>query len=264
MIEASRLNKSALARRLGISRSSLYHRSHKQEKDWRLKQHIEAVLHDHPSYGHRRIALALRLNKKRIRRVMKKFGLKPYRRRGKRYKKIKDFSLKYPNLLLTIIPSYRHQVWVSDFTYLGFHGTTVYVGTVLDIWGREIVGVSVLTTHSTHLVIQALWNALLHHPRPEIFHSDNGAEYEALAFRSIVTQLGIRISRSRPRSPWENGYQESFYSQFKVELGDPNRFSSLGELVAEIYRLIHYYNTQRIHSALRMAPRQFSRSLLVS
>jgi len=43
---------------------------------------------------------------------------------------------------------------------------------------------------------------------------------------------------SRKSSPWENGYQESFYSQFKVDLGDPSRFESLGELIAEIFRLI--------------------------
>ena len=96
-----------------------------------------------------------------------------------------------------------------------------------------------------------------------MFHSDNGSEYQAATFRSLLDEFGIRISRSRPRSPWENGYQESFYSQFKVELGDPNRFSSLGELVAEVYRLIHYYNTSRIHSARRMAPRQFMQKLLV-
>jgi len=63
---------------------------------------------------------------------------------------------------------------------------------------------------------------------------------------------------SRKASPWENGYQESFYSQFKVDLGDPNSFESLGELVAEIYRLIFVYNYFRIHSKLKMRP-QFLR-----
>jgi transposase InsO family protein len=66
------------------------------------------------------------------------------------------------------------------------------------------------------------------------------------------------ISRSRPGCPWENGYQESFYGKFKTDLGDPNRFDTLGELVAEIYRTVWYYNHERIHSALRMPPRQFA------
>jgi hypothetical protein len=59
------------------------------EKDWQLKIQIEQVLHDNPSYGHKRIATELKVNKKRIRRVMKLFGLKPYRRRGKKLRKKK-------------------------------------------------------------------------------------------------------------------------------------------------------------------------------
>lgn len=97
-----------------------------------------------------------------------------------------------------------------------------------------------------------------------IFHSDNGSEYEASLLRSILIEFGIQISRSRPACPWENGYQESFYSQFKVELGDPSRFASLGELVAEIYRAVHYYNTVRIHSALRLSPQAFANRLLTA
>ena len=52
------------------------------------------------------------------------------------------------------------------------------------------------------------------------------------------------ISRSRPGCPWENGHQESFYDKFKVDLGDPNRFKTLGELVAEIYRTVWDYNNK--------------------
>lgn len=261
MVE-SKGSKVALAHHLGVARSTLYYRPKKLARDWSRKQAIETVLHDHPSYGSRRLSLVLSWNRKQVRRVMRKFGLKPYRRRGRKYRKIKDYSVKYPNLLLTMTPSFPHHIWVSDFTRLGFHGRGLHLATVMDIYTRQVVGVSVLTIHTAQLTIQALWSALLHHPRPEIFHSDNGSEYQAAVFRSLVNELGIRISRSRPRSPWENGYQESFYSQFKVELGDPNRFASLGELVAEIYRLVHYYNTRRIHSDLRMAPQQFMQKLL--
>ena len=44
---------------------------------------------------------------------------------------------------------------------------------------------------------------------------------------------------SRPGCPWENGYQESFYNQFKLDSGDPDRFNTLEELVYNIYRTIH-------------------------
>jgi len=63
---------------------------------------------------------------------------------------------------------------------------------------------------------------------------------------------------SQKGAPWENGYQESFYSQFKVDLGDPNRFTTLGELVYAIYQTIHSYNHSRIHTKLKMPPAVFA------
>jgi putative transposase len=101
-------------------------------------------------------------------------------------------------------------------------------------------------------------SALQNNSRPLIFHSDNGSEYNSEVFKEALSTLGILISRSKPGCPWENGYQESFYSQFKVDLGDPSRFRNVGELVYEIYQTIYKYNNSRIHSALKMSPVQFA------
>jgi len=54
------------------------------------------------------------------------------------------------------------------------------------------------------------------------------------------------------------GYQESFYGKFKTDLGDPNRFGTLGEIVYEIYWTIWEYNNTRIHTSLKMSPREFA------
>lgn len=246
------------ARLLGIARSTLFYRKKRPDRDWQLKCLIEAVLREFPSYGYRRLSLHLRINTKRIRRVMHMYGIKPYRRRGKRWRKPKKQNVSYPNHLMTVIPSFPHHAWVADFTHLAFHEKKISVATVMDVFTRDIVGLSVATKHGTMLVTQALCTALHNHQRPRIFHSDNGVEYNAHSFRELLTSLNIVISRSRKGCPWENGYQESFYDKFKVDLGDPNRFDTLGELVAEIYRTVHRYNTVRIHSALKMSPRQFA------
>jgi len=78
-----KVNKSQQARLLGVSRQLLYYRHKKPPKDWKLKIKIEETLREHPSYGHKRLAVHLKINKKRILRVMKLFGIKPYRKRGK-------------------------------------------------------------------------------------------------------------------------------------------------------------------------------------
>jgi transposase InsO family protein len=221
---------------------------------------MEEVLHDHPSYGARRLGQALGVNRKRMQRVMRIYGVKPYRRHGKKYKKSKT-ERHFPNLLLGIMPSYPNHVWATDFTELIFHGKKVYVSTILDLFTRQLMGIHVGTRKGSPLTIQTLANALFHHPRPTIFHSDNGREYEAKAFIALLERYGITISRSRPGSPWEDGYQESFYDKFKMDLGDPNRFRTLGELVAEIYRTVWEYNHTRIHSALKMPPSAFAEKI---
>lgn len=249
-----------LARSLGISRASLYYVSTKEQKDWVLKTRIEMLWREPgcAGYGSRRIAKELSLNRKRIQRIMCTYDIRPYRRRGRKWHTKKAISVHYPNLLHITIPSYPDHVWASDFTELWIKNTTAYVATVIDLYTREIKGIAVSIRKGAPLTLQALYGALLNHPRPDIFHSDNGREYDAKAFIAVLDELNIHISRSHPGCPWENGYQESFYDKFKVELGDPNRFNSIGELVAEIYRTIWAYNHRRIHSALKMAPKQFA------
>lgn len=253
------MNKRTLAQELGISRSTLYYKNKQETKDWHTKQLIESVLSDKPSYGHKRIAWALGINKKRVLRVMKLFGIKPYRRRVKKWKKAsKSEDVSYPNLLKTEVPLGAGDIWVSDFTHVVYKGAWIYIATILDIYTRECVGVSVLTTHATILVSGAFLNAILHKPPPRIIHSDQGSEYKSREYTSLVESRGTKVSMSAAGCPWENGYQESFYDKFKVDLGDPNRFESLGELVVEIYKTLHTYNTTRIHTALRMSPLEFA------
>lgn len=259
MTQESTTPKVLRARALGVSRGSLYYRSTKPEKDWALKAQIEEVLRIHHAYGSRRLALHLKLNRKRIKRVMRKYGIKPYRRRGRRWKKTTNIKVQYPNLLMTTYPAYEHHIWAADFTYLSFHGRFVYVGTVIDLYTRKIVGLSVYTTHAVQLTLSAFLSGIHANPRPLILHSDNGSEYNALVFKEALCSVGTQISRSAPGCPWENGYQESFYSQFKVDLGDPNRFKTIGELVLAVYQTVHTYNHTRIHSALKMSPVQFAR-----
>ena len=254
------LTKSKLAQQAGCSRSSLYYRKKQPLKDWRLKVKIEDALHDHPGYGHKSLADHLKIGKGKILRVMKIFGLKPYRRRGKRrWKKAGKPQIVLPNLLQNekILPSRPHHIWASDFTEFLWKGKRVYLATILDLFTREIVGFSVMLSHSTFLIANALLMALWQRPPPELLHSDQGSEYTSKGYVDLVQLFGIKISMSHVASPWENGYQESFYSHYKVDFGDPNRFESLGELIYAVYQSIHYYNRDRIHSSLKMSPKSY-------
>lgn len=258
----TKLTKTELAVQLGVSRSSLYYERTLPVKDLALKEQIEAVwAGDFPSYGHRRLALALGVNKKRIRRVMRVFNIQPPRRRVAKPVKLDDqgkVPAPYPNLVKHFCPLRPNVVWVTDFTYLWFRGRWLYVATVEDMFTREVLGWAVSRAHDTALVFDALTLAYQNQGQwPRYHHSDQGSEYDSMTYLNVLEGNGVQISMSKKASPWENGYQESYYNQFKVDLGYLDQFDSLGELVAAIARTIYLYNTRRIHTSLKMAPSQF-------
>jgi len=191
---------------------------------------------------------------------MKLFGLKPQRRR-KRLNKPQDFGqapMAIPNLVQGIIINAPNQVWVSDFTYLPYYGRFVYLATLEDIFTRQVIGWEVSVRHNTDLVAQALLNALKHYPAPQIAHSDQGSEYRSQIYLNLLKSCNIQPSMSEKASPWQNSHQESFYSGFKLELGHPECRPALGELIEAIAQQIHYYNNQRIHTALKCPPAVFA------
>jgi transposase InsO family protein len=259
----TKVNKTKLAKELGISRSSLYYKRKREETDLELKRQIEAVMVDHKDYGHKRIALELKMGHNRILRVMKKYGLKPYRRRRKAWIKKNDLGkvdTGIPNLVKPVLEGKllvkSNQVWCTDFTYLKYQSKFIYLATIIDLYTREIVGVNVSRFHNRFLVVGALEDAIIHFGTVEIVHSDQGSEYDSEDFIAFVKIIGAKISMSQKGSPWQNGHQESFFGHFKLEAGDLNRFDSLGELIEYIYQQIYYYNHKRIHSILKMTPEQ--------
>lgn len=261
--------KTALAKRLGISRSMLYYQHKRPVVDEELKRQIETVMTKHKAYGHKRIAMELKLNHKRIRRVMKKFGMKPYRRRSKIPRK-KDDEGKAPekntiNVYKLLCPVCPNVVWVSDFTYIKFQGRFIYPATIMDMFTREIIGIAVSRFHDRNLVMEAFMDAEAKTgTHPIYLHSDQGSEYTSGAYKIYVTGKQSILSFSDKGSPWQNGFQESFYQGFKVDLGETSQFETLGELIEAIYQTMYYYNNERIHTELKTNPVTFKKSFLNS
>ena len=254
-------SKAALARELGVSRQSLYYLPKLPAKDMALKANIEKVMADNAAYGHKRIALELGVNKKRALRVMRLFGLAPKRQRRKKPEKQKDIGvdpMDIPTRLQGLMVTGPNQVWVADFTYLPYQGKFVYLATVEDMFTRQICGWTVSVRHTADMVTEALLDALSRHLKPDIFHSDQGSEYRSDLFLGTLEREQITPSMSEQASPTQNGYKESFYSQFKLELGYPDCYETMGELVEAIAIQIHYYNTRRIHTTLKCAPNIFA------
>lgn len=152
---------SRLSAWFGLSRSGNYYQLKQISKDEQLKEQILSVLESNPGYGHRRIVLALGLGKRRVRRVMKLFGIKAYKRK-RSWRKRQDErrpGAGFPNLVKGICPIRPNLVWVTDFTYLRFKNSFIYLCTFMDLFTRQIVGWSLSVKHTKQLIINAFFDA---------------------------------------------------------------------------------------------------------
>jgi putative transposase len=151
--------------------------------------------------------------------------------------------------------------WVQDFTYLKFQGCWHYLAVVLDLKTRQITGWRLGTRHSSELTLSALLDALSKHDAPTILHSDRGSEYLSHKHQLLCEKMEITLSCSKPASPWQNGFMERFFGSIKPEIGKLTKYKDLSELHEGVALAIHYYNTKRIHTALKMSPVAYATSL---
>jgi putative transposase len=256
-------NKKLIANCMRINHKNIYHSSLKDEKDKIIKDEIKDVFITHPAYGHRRLALELKINHKRILRIMHKFNLKPPRLwYQKKFITQSDpaYLVSHTNLLKGIdMASIKiGDVWSSDLTYIKFMGKFIYLAIIQDIVSKEVVGFNLSYHHDSDLVLKTLKEAVLKTGRfPKIFHCDRGREFLSSDSISFLEKNRTKISVSDPGSPWQNSWSESFFSRFKMESGNLNRFEELGELIEYIFGYLNYYNTIRIHTVIKMSPYQF-------
>ena len=233
-----------------------------------VRDQINETFKIHSSYGHRRLAIELKYNKKRISRVMKKYGLKPPRLWYQK-KFITEADPKYGDQFSNLLKDVNvddlkvNEVWSSDLTYIKYKGEFIYLSAIKDLRSHQVVGAEIGSQHNADLVIKTLKQAYEKQKvMPRIFHSDRGKEFLNEQCITHCETHEVSISVSNPGSPWQNSQIESFWSRFKSESGNLNRFEDLGELTEYIYGYIQYYNHDRIITKLRMSPVHYKQQIL--
>lgn len=235
---------------------------------------------EHPFYGTRRLALHLGWNRKKARRIRILAGIVIPNANRKHRRRSGQPEISAPANILQRYAVFRNEArpqdgmnyadmtnsggWVQDFTHLRFGGEEHYLAVVLDLKTRQIVGWRLGLRHSSELTHEALLDALSKYPAPTILHSDQGSEYLSYKHQELCFRMEIQLSCSAKSSPWQNGFMERWFGNFKRELGRPAQFQDLPRLHEAIALHIHYYNTKRIHTALRMSPAAYAASLKVA
>jgi len=107
------------------------------------------------------------------------------------------------------------EAWVQDFTFIKHQNTFCYLAIVLSLKTREVVGWRMGTNHTSELTHSAVLDALSKHTSPAILHSDRGSEYLSYKHQLLCQRMEIRISASAKASPWQNGFMERWFGNFK-------------------------------------------------
>jgi transposase InsO family protein len=238
---------------------------------------LRAAHAEHPFYGVERLAIHLDWNQKKARRIRTLAGVVIARPGKKRHSSsapaeiaaapnaLKHFAVfrdeQRPQAGFSYAGMVHSGAWVQDFTHLRFMGEEHYLAVVLDLRTRQVVGWRLGTRHSSELTLAAVLDALSKHPSPTILHSDQGTEYLSYKHQELCARMEITLSCSTRASPWQNGFMERWFGNFKLELGNISRHRDLAQLHEAVALAIYYYNTKRIHSALKMSPAAYAATL---
>jgi len=264
---------------LRVGRTSFYKpKTRRSKADELAMEQLLAVHKDHPFYGVRRLSLELGWNPKKTRRIRNLSGIViPTASKKKRYGRSKKPDIAAPPNALKPFAVFKDELrpqdgmdysamvnaraWVQDFTYLWFDHSFCYLAVVLDLKTRQVVGWRLGANHSSELTYSALLDALSKHSPPAILHSDQGSEYLSYKHELLCQKMEIILSVSDKASPWQNGFMERWFGNFKLELGSLTQFSDIAEVHEAIALQIHYYNTKRIHTALKTTPQNYAANL---
>jgi len=250
----------------GVSRAGFYRYRPERpgpDPDMALRDALQRIALEFPSYGWRRMAAELRrrgwaVNHKRVYRLMREDNLLCLRRRKFVVTTDSDHGLPiYPNLARTLMLTGLDQLWVADLTYIRLAWEFVYLAVVLDAFSRREIGWAQDRTLEAELPGQALRMALARRrPAPGlVHHSDRGVQYASRDYTQMLHDHGIQISMSRKGNPWDNAACESFIKTLKYEEVYRTEYRDLAEARASIGAFLDkVYNQKRLHSALGYVP----------
>jgi len=257
-----------LSAAVGVSRATYYRQRIQQVQpadrgESERRQAIQRIALEMPTYGHRPMAAELQrqnlpTGRDRVLRYMREANLLCRRRRAFVATTDSKHSLRvFPNLARDLTLTEVDQLWVADITYIRLPRDFVYLAIVLDAFSRRVIGWALERHLMTELPLSALKMALATRQiKPGlVHHSDQGKQYAAADYVSLLFKHQIRISMSRTGNPYDNAKAERFMRTVKYEEVYLADYQTLTEARASISHFLEeVYNRKRLHSSLGYRP----------
>jgi len=241
---------------LELSRSSFYYRGREvSESELQQMRQIDEIHTQRPFYGSRRIRdwfedQGISVNRKRIQRLMRLMGIQALYPKKKTSRPGKGHKV-YPYLLTGLDINGSNQVWAADITYIPMAKGFLYLVAIMDWHSRKVLSWRLSNTMDDYFCLEALNEALQCYGKPEIFNTDQGAQFTSMDFTDILKQHDIAISMDGKGRWMDNIFIERLWRSLKYEEVYLKAYQGVAEARQGIQSWLQFYNSERRHQGLR-------------
>jgi putative transposase len=240
---------------LQVSRSGLYYEPVGQDPETlALMKRIDEIHLKWPFYGSRKVSLELRdegrtTNRKTTQRLMRLMDLESIAPKPNTSKPAPQHPV-YPYLLRNLEIDRPNQVWATDITYIPMSHGFAYLVAIIDWHSRYVLSWRLSNTLDTSFCLDALEEALERFPAPDIFNTDQGAQFTSDAFTGRLLAAGIRISMDGRGRCIDNIFVERLWRSLKYEEVYLHAYEDMREASTGIGSYMTFFNIKRKHQAL--------------
>jgi putative transposase len=243
------------ARLLGISRSNLYYRPVAASAgDLRQMRRIDELHLELPFAGSRMLRDMLmlegfRIGRKHVATLMRRMGIEAVYRKKNTSRPHPDHAV-FPYLLRCLAIDRPNQVWAADITYISMARGFVYLLAIIDWFSRKVLAWRLSNSMAADFCVEALEEALATFGAPEIFNTDQGAQFTGSPFISVLRAHDIRISMDGKGRWRDNIFVERLWKSVKYEEVYLHAYDTVASARSGLARYIAFFNTRRPHTAL--------------
>jgi len=239
-------------RLLDLSRSSVYYKPVEMApQDLLLMRLIDEQYLKTPFYGSRSMTLHLQrlgyqANRKRIQRLMRLMGLEAIYPKPKTSRPHPEHKI-YPYLLRDLNIDRPNQVWAADITFIPMARGFMFLVAVMDWYSRKVLSFRLSNTLDTDFCLEAVEEAVHLYGPPEIFNTDQGAQFTSRAFTGLLEQHQIRISMDGRGRVQDNIFIERLWWTTKYQYLYLHNFDNGSDLRIGLMGWFRFYNQERPH-----------------
>ena len=239
---------------LSLHRSNVYYEAQPTSKtDLALMRRIDEIHLERPFYGSRRMTVQLcndghLVNRKLVQRLMRTMGIEGMAPGPNTSRPHPEHPV-YPYLLRNIDISRANHVWATDITYIPMARGFGYLVAIMDWYSRKVLAWRLSNTLDTQFCIDALQEAVKRYGAPEIFNTDQGAQFTSSDFTDVLKGHGIRISMDGKGRCMDNVFVERLWRSVKYEEVYLHAYEDLREGREGIGRYLRFYNQKRPHQS---------------